>query len=502
METPKRFSNMREHSSGRTLDISHYIFPGIQPHIYSWTRIYGKNFVYWHGPKAKLVVSEPELIRELMNHRDISNSRGEVEEFMKRILGDGILTSEGAKWLKLRKLSNHAFHAESLRNMIPAMVESVENMLKGWRHYDGKEIEVTEELRNLASEVISKTAFGSSYLEGKQIFETFQKFMIIVGRNAYKIRLPVISHIFKSNDDRESERLEKGVRDSIIKISNKREKLQITGGEPESSGDFLGLLLKAYHDPNLKNKISIEEIIDECKAFYIAGHSPISDFLSWTVLFLSIHTDWQDKARKEVLEIFGDNIPNAEGISRLKTMSMIINESLRLYPPVIFTERKAEKETRIRKLILPANTDIQIPILAIHHDPKIWGENAHLFKPERFQEGIAGATNSNSAAVLPFGRGARACVGLNFTYIEAKITLSIILQHYAFTLSPTYMHSPVHIMSLTPQTGIQLCKKAIRRWACGNRRGEMVEATEAGYPGIPCRELKGNGSSNYRKRGK
>lgn len=99
----------------------------------------------------------------------------------------------------------------------------------------------------------------------------------------------------------------------------KREKLR--RGEGESFGDdFLGLHLNAHYDSNENDKISIDDIIDECKTFYSAGHGTTSILLSWTIFLLAIHKDWQEKARKEVLRLFGQNVPTSEGISRLKTV--------------------------------------------------------------------------------------------------------------------------------------------------------------------------------------
>ncbi|VVA24177.1 PREDICTED: cytochrome P450 [Prunus dulcis] len=178
--------------------------------------------------------------------------------------------------------------------------------------------------------------------------------------------------------------------------------------------------------------------------------------LAWTVFLLALNTDWQAEARKEVLQLFGRQNPNPDGLSKLKTMSMIINESLRLYPPVVSVERKVRREVRLGKLIVPANVELIIPILAIHHEPEFWGEDVQLFKPERFEEGVAKATNNNIAAFLPFGMGPRTRVGFNFAITEAKIVLSMILQRYTFTLSPAYVHSPYEYLTVRSQHGVQV----------------------------------------------
>ncbi|KAK9932879.1 hypothetical protein M0R45_020100 [Rubus argutus] len=203
-------------------------------------------------------------------------------------------------------------------------------------------------------------------------------------------------------------------------------------GEEDSFGtDFLGLLLKAHHDANQNQRISVDDLVDDCKTIYFA-----------------LHKDWQEEARKEVLQLFGKQNPNPDGISKLKTMSMNINESLRLYPPVAAFPRRAEREVRLGNLIVPANLELVISVLVLHHEPQFCGPDVHFFKPERFSNGVAKATNNNVGAFLPFGLGTRTCVGLNFATTEAKIALSIydsstLLLHffpglYPLTLSVYY----------------------------------------------------------------
>ncbi|XP_022878346.1 cytochrome P450 CYP749A22-like isoform X1 [Olea europaea var. sylvestris] len=455
----EEISKKKENSSRCAMDLSHNLLPRIMPHIYSWINIYGKIFLFWNGCRAELVVTELKLVKEFLSSSQ-SYTRTDADKYMKKIIGDGIAACEGEKWVKLRKVANQSFHAENLKNMTPAMVESVKMMLERWRSYEEREIDVCEDFRLLTAEVISRTAFGSSYKDGEQIFQMLRKLVIIINRNADKIRLPSISPIYKNGDEVESEKIEKEIRELVLVLIQKREKAALEEAQIFGS-DLLGLLLKARHDATGKNKISLDEIVDECKTFYSAGQGTTHILLSWTILLLAIHPDWQEKTRVEVLKVFGQQNPTSDGLPRLRTMNMFINESLRLYPPIVFNERKSKKGARLGNLIIPANVKVYVPILALHLDPTIWGEDAHLFKPERFTKGVVGATNNNLAAFLPFGMGPRTCVGMNFAINEAKIALSMILQRYAFTLSPNYVHSPIQTTTLRPEHGIQVVLHAL-----------------------------------------
>ncbi|XWS69607.1 hypothetical protein CRYUN_Cryun04dG0193000 [Craigia yunnanensis] len=437
-------------------DLTHDIFPRVLPQIYSWINIYGKNYLTWEGIRAQMVITEPELVKEVLRNSEGAFPKRKAEAYIFKILGDGLVATEGEKWARQRKLANHAFHGESLKSMTPAVIASVETMLEKWKGREDKEIEVFDEFRLLTSEVISRTAFGSSYLEGEKIFEMLMKLSVLASRNFFKARIPVISKIWKTTDEIESEKLAKGIHDCVTDMVKKREEKVLTGEADSFGSDFLGLLVNAYHDTDEKNRLSVEDLVDECKTFYFAGQETTNSLLAWTVLVLAIHADWQEKARQEVIEVFGDKNPHSEGIAKLKTMNMIINETLRLYPPVAAMARNVGREVQSGKLILPVNMEILIPIMALHHDPQLWGDDVHLFKPERFAEGIAKATKYNSVAFIPFSLGPRSCVGMSFATTETKTALSMILQRYTITLSPAYVHAPFTLLMLQPQHGIQV----------------------------------------------
>nr|XP_048318832.1 cytochrome P450 CYP749A22-like [Ziziphus jujuba var. spinosa] len=188
------------------------------------------------------------------------------------------------------------------------------------------------------------------------------------------------------------------IRNNIMKIIKEREEKVISGKENSFLNDFLGILVKAHHDVNDNQRISEDNLVNECKTFYFSGHETTNTLLGWTVLLLAIHTDWQEEVRKEVFNLFGKKNPNPDSFSKLKKMGMVFNETLRLYPPLIVMTRKVQRAVRLGKHILPANIYLYISSLALHHDPELWGEDVHKFKPGRFSEGVAEATKNNPAA--------------------------------------------------------------------------------------------------------
>ncbi|OVA02437.1 Cytochrome P450 [Macleaya cordata] len=451
----KQAFKMRFESMNRTMNLSsHDTFSKIQPHIHSWIKTYGKNFLSWYGTRAQLIVTEPDLIKEILNNRDGTYTKRKMDGYTKKLFGDGLVMNRGEKWARHRKLANHAFHGESLKVRTQEIVIVLITFVIKFLEIKCKEIEVLEEFRLLTAEVISRTAFGSNYVEGKNIFEMLVRLISIFSTNYSAIRFPGI----RTRHDIESDKLEEEIHMSIKKIIKKREERMSMGEIDGYGNDFLGMLIKANHDPDEIKRINVEDMVDECKTFYNSGHETATSLLVWTCLLLAIHTEWQDKARTEVVDLLqGQTNPNLfeSCLPKLKTMNMIINESLRLYPPVVNIMRIVEREVRLGDIILPPNTEVIIPPLGPHHDPEIWGEDVQLFKPERFSEGVMKATN-NKLGFVPFSSGPRICVGMNFAMNETKIALSMILQRYNFTLSPAYVHSPVHGLTSYPRHGAQI----------------------------------------------
>ncbi|XP_020277057.1 cytochrome P450 CYP749A22-like isoform X3 [Asparagus officinalis] len=315
----KEAEAMVKEARSRPMELSHTIAPRVEPYLHAWVKEHGRNFLKWHGPLPELVISEPELIKEVLCNREGAYIKKPVSGFLKKLLGDGLVTAEGKKWVRQRKLANHAFHAENLKVMIPAVVISVEDLLKKWVEYENKEVDLFQEFRVLSSDVISRTAFGSSYVQGKDIFTKLGDLVRITSRNAETVRFPFM----RNNDDKEADKIEKEIRDTIIKLIMKRRESKQIGCPDGYGSDLLGLLVKANYEKERDERITLEDIIDECKTFYFAGHETTTGLLTWTSLLLAINTDWQEKARKEATELFGGRPPTCDdtNITRLKTVS-------------------------------------------------------------------------------------------------------------------------------------------------------------------------------------
>ncbi|XP_051197224.1 cytochrome P450 CYP72A616 isoform X2 [Lolium perenne] len=436
----------------------HNIAPYVVPFLHNTVQEHGKTCISWFGPIPKVTIADAELTRQVM-----SSKSGHFEKLqfrkLSRLLAEGLATYEGEKWVMHRRIVNPAFHLEKLKLMLPAFSSCCEELVTRWTGSLGSddghcELDVCPEFHSLAGDAISRTAFGSSYLEGKRIFELQSeqadrilasvKMIFIPGY----LSLPTKSNKRLHNINNEIESILQGLIEKRMQAMKQGE---------NTKDDLLSLMLESNmrgtddNGQSIKG-MTIKEVIEECKMFYFVGTETTSILLTWTMILLSMHPEWQDRAREEVLGLFGKNQPEYNGFSRLKTVTTILYEVLRLYPPSIALVRRTYKEMEIGGITYPAGVLIEMPVLLIHHDPDIWGTDVHEFRPERFADGISKASNDPSA-FLPFGWGPRICIGQNFALLEAKMALCMILQHFEFELVPTYTHAPRNEKLLRPMHG-------------------------------------------------
>jgi cytochrome P450 len=140
----------------------------------------------------------------------------------------------------------------------------------------------------------------------------------------------------------------------------------------------------------------------------------------------------------------------------LLQLTMILHESLRLFPPVPLNRRFITRDVKLGDLELPKDLGLWLPVVALHHDPDLWGDNYMKFQPERFSEGTA-KVGQHQMALLPFSFGPRTCVGHTFAMQEAKVIMAMLLRQFRFRLSPQYRHTPkIGILTLAPQHGMPL----------------------------------------------
>ncbi|KAG6407108.1 hypothetical protein SASPL_130090 [Salvia splendens] len=411
----------------------------VSPFLLNTIQKYGNESLIWFGPRPSIVLTDPDLVKEVLTKNYLYLKPVQRNPLVK-LLAQGLASIEKDKWAKHRKIVNPAFHLEKLKLMIPALYLSCDEVLKMWEKNASPEGSYEVDLPRRETSIRASERTSRAHHSSFALYIPGWRFV------------PTKRH-------QRMKQIEKEIQSRIRGLISKRVEAMKTG-EGGSHQDLLSILLASNFQEieergNKSFGITIGEVVEECKLFYFAGQETTSVLLVWTLVLLSRYPNWQTRAREEVMQVFGNRTPDFDGLNQLKIVTMIFYEVLRLYPPVVVLGRRTSEETKLGKFTLPAGIQISLPTIILHHDPKIWGDDAMEFNPQRFSEGVAKA-QKGPGVYFPFGWGPRICIGQAFAMLEAKMALVMLLRSFSFELSPSYTHAPVSLITTQPQHGAHL----------------------------------------------
>ncbi|KAJ7974179.1 Cytochrome P450 [Quillaja saponaria] len=438
--------------------LTHDIHPIVFPYFSSWQKSHGKVFMYWLGTEPFLCVADPEFLKK-MSAAVLAKRWGKPSVFKSDrdpMFGSGLVMVEGNDWVRHRHVITPAFSPLNLKAMASLMVESTNRMLEKWVtqiNSGNQEIDVEREITTTAGEIIAKTSFGMNYENGREVYEKLRALQMTLFKTNRYVGVPFGKYLnLKKN--LEAKKLGKEIDKLLLSIITTRKK-SISKGKPQQ--DLLGLLLQDNKVEGRQGKtLSTQELVDECKTFFFGGHETTALAITWTLMLLAKHEDWQNQLREEIKEVVGDKeLGDMNMLAGLKKMGWVMNEVLRLYPPAPNVHRQARENIKVDDLTIPNGTNLWIDVVAMHHDQTFWGKDVNEFRPERFKDDAHGGCE-HKMGYLPFGFGGRMCIGRNLTFLEYKVVLTLLLSRFSFTISPNYCHSPSILLSLRPTYGLPL----------------------------------------------
>ncbi|KAG4958592.1 hypothetical protein JHK82_035286 [Glycine max] len=420
--------------------INHDIVGRLLPHFVAWSNQYGKRFLYWNGTEPRLCLTDTEMIKEFLSKYSTTSGKSwQQQQGTKHFIGRGLLMANGEEWRHQRHMVAPAFMGDRLKSYAGHMVECTKDMLQSLQNaleVGQSEVEIGDCFTELTADIISRTEFGTSYQKGKQIFYLLTQLQSRVAQATRHLFFPG-SRFFPSKYNREIKSMKMEVERLLMEIIESRKDCVEMGRSNSYGNDLLGILLDEIKKEG--GTLNLQLVMDECKTFFFAGHETTALLLTWTAMLLASNPHWQDKVRAEV-----------------KELHMVINESMRLYPPATLLPRMAFKDIELGDLHIPKGLSIWIPVLAIHHSEELWGKDANEFNPERFA-----SRSFMPGRFIPFASGPRNCVGQTFAIMEAKIILAMLISRFSFTISENYRHAPVVVLTIKPKYGVQVCLKPL-----------------------------------------
>jgi cytochrome P450 len=362
--------------------------------------------------------------------------------FFQRLVGNGLLTSEGEVWKRQRRLTSPAFHRHRIANYADTMVNYTRRLTSTWR--EGETRDVHRDMMRLTLEIVVRSLFSAEVSNDvDHVGETLKQLVKPFAAQAtlkwiLNNRLPTPEHL-KFN------RLVKKIDQVIYRIIAERR------AHDRDEGDLLSLLLQARDEDG--SQMDDKQLRDEVMTLFLAGHETTALVLAWTWYLLGSNPDVEKKFHAELDEVIGNREPTFEDLPRLKYTEQIAKEAMRLYPPAYGLGREAINDCEIGGYRVPAGTQVFVFQWVTQRDPRFF-DDPLAFKPERWTEEFE--AHLPKYAYFPFGGGPRACVGSSFAMMEMILLLATIGQRYRLELVRDHPVEVYPAMSLRPKHGVKV----------------------------------------------
>ncbi|XP_059435073.1 cytochrome P450 714C2-like [Corylus avellana] len=437
--------------------ITHNCSSILFPFFDQWRKSYGPTFMFSLGNIQILHMNDPEVVKEISICTSLDFGKPSYQSKERGpLLGQGILTSNGATWAHQRKILAPELYMEKVKGMMNIMVDSSMAVVNSWRRESEggvADVNIDEYIRSFSGDVISRACFGTNYAKGEEIFLKLRALQEHMSKKILSNGIPGMRYL-PTKSNRETWKLEKDVRALILKVAKERK--EATSG----NYDLLHMILEAATNSGFSQHETDRFIVDNCKNIYLAGYETTAVSAMWTLMLLASNPEWQARVRAEVVEVCGGQTPDADTVRKMKILTTVIHESLRLYPPVPVVSREALEDLKFGDIQVPKGVNVWTLMVTLHQDPDIWGPDAKEFNPERFANGASGACKL-PYVYMPFGVGPRTCLGQNFAMAELKILIALIVSNFSFSLSPKYRHSPAMRLVIEPENGVNLLIKRL-----------------------------------------
>jgi cytochrome P450 len=388
------------------------------------------------------IVNHPDLIRDILVTHQRSFAKGRALERAKRVVGNGLLTSEGELHLRQRRLAQPAFHRDRIVTYAEQMVRFAARTGAGWRA--GSTVDMHEEMMHLTLAVVSKTLFDAD-MESQSdeigtavtaILESFALIMLPFPGVLERLPLPFARRFRKARA-----RLD----ETIYKLIADRR------ASGEDRGDLLSMLLQATDSEGDGTGMSDKQLRDEALTIFLAGHETTANNLTWTWYLLSQHPEVAANLHAEVDALGAE--PTMADLARLPYTRMVVQESMRLYPPAYAIGRRALEDYDCGDYVLREGTIVLVLPWLQQRDAR-WWPDPERFDPDRWTP--EQVSERPKFAYYPFGAGTRICIGEQFAWTEAILMLATLAQRWSATLVPGHPVALQPLITLRPAHGMRM----------------------------------------------
>jgi cytochrome P450 len=407
-------------------------------------RTYGDVAAYGAGGEQIFFISAPHLIKDILVTHNRNFRKGRGLERAKRLLGEGLLTSEGAVHLRQRRLMQPPFHRDRIAQYGRTMVEYADRMRNAWT--DGATLDLAKEMNRLTLSIAGKTLFD---LDVESQAAEVGAALTDVMASFWTAMLPfvdVLEHL-PIPQLRRAKAARKRL-DAIIygMIAERR-------ASGLDRGDLLSMLLLAQDEEDQNRGMSDRQVHDEAMTIFLAGHETTANALTWTWYLVSGAPEVEKRLHDEVDRVLQGRLPTMADIPSLHLVERVVTESMRLYPPAWILGRRAIDAYPIDGFVAPPRALFLMSQWVVHRDARYYPD-PERFDPDRWTAAFRAALPR--FAYFPFGGGPRQCIGESFAWMELVLVVATIAQRWSLKLVPGHPVAPQPLVTLRTKHGMKM----------------------------------------------
>jgi cytochrome P450 len=401
---------------------------------------YGDIAHYKIGHHHIIFLNHPDYIREVLVVQNDNFVKERTVQRSKMLLGEGMITAEGAGHRAQRQTAQPAFHRQRIGEYGRIMVEEAAHIRDSWR--TGEQRDISRDMMHLTLNVVARTLFATDLRQ--EVYELAAAINRIMGLYNFLIMLPAAEWLvhFRPPGLAAFVRARKRIDAVGYRMIDAHRK----GGVDR--GSLLDLMLAASP---ADDEASRQSLRDQVITIFLAGYETVANALSWTWFLLSQNPVCEAKMHSELETVLSGRLPTVEDVPRLRYTESVLAESLRLYPPAWAMGRYARNDFELGDFYLPARTTVLMSQFITHRDPRYFPDPLR-FDPERFS--AEGKARRAKFTYLPFGAGVRQCIGESFAWMEGVLILATLAQKWKLRLVPGHRVEPQPLITLRPKYGM------------------------------------------------
>lgn len=401
------------------------------------------DYVRYRGVVSFHLINHPSLVRRVLRetHRNF-DKRTPIYHRFSNAFGNGLVTSEGERWKKRRKLIQPVFKGSAISNFFSLMCDAADSAVATWP--SNAVFDMAAEMDHLTLTVAGRSFFGQAFDDSS---ENIRRWTEVINRYCSLPPLSIISNPKVPTPMNLKLRGVLGEYDHFL-ASLIRERTETGGGT-----DLLGILLNAM-DEETGEGLSPKDLAEEVLGMLIGGHETTAKALTWIWHELHQHPEIEAALHAEVETVTGGDPLQLEHLKELKQLSMVIEETMRLHPPFWFENRNTLHEVELGGETLPKGTMVVFSRYSLQRHPHHW-KNPSEFRPERFDPSDPENEPSRFASV-PFGGGPRVCIGRHFAMMEIQIVVATVLREHRVVVDASDRHEMCARMTMAPKHGLRV----------------------------------------------